>query len=77
MDTNSNQELILLSTHPDFYIIDPNTLIEILDKVSINSLMILFLGACFLSVLCSIKTDKRRHYIAVASEEPTVKGTIV
>ena len=77
MDTNSNQELILLSTHPDFYIVDSNTLIEILDKVSINSLMILFLGACFLSVLCSIKTDKRRHYIAVASEEPTVKGTIV
>ena len=72
-----NQELILLSTHPDFYLINPNTLIEILDKVSINSLMILFLGACFLSILCSIKTEKRRHYIAVASEEPTVKGTIV
>lgn len=77
MDTNLNQELILLSTVQDVYLIDPNTLLEIFSKISMNSLMIIFMGACFLSILCSIKTEKKRHYIAVASEEPMVKGTIV
>lgn len=75
MDTNFNQDYVIISNIDNYLLLDDAAYKWILANINYNYLMILFTITCFTTIMCCNKKDKN-DYVLVHDAKP-VRGDIV